>query len=162
MNKRLLTGIIINFLGLVLMFIGIFTTPLNWLLIMLGLTVWLPAVYVICAGIWPIWNRTVLIGIIMTILGGVLFVAGLLSTPFNWFLIIPGMILEGPALFVILGAYTPIWNRTLLIGVIMTTLGGVFLLRGIFTNPFDWFLILLSLILSVPGGYVTLAGLWRL
>lgn len=162
MNKRLLIGIIINILGLVLMFIGIFTTPLNWLLILLGLTVWLPAVYVICAGIWPIWNRTVLIGIIMNILGLVLFVAGFLFTPFNWFLIIPGMIIQGPALLVIVNAYTPIWNRTILIGTIMTTLGGVLLLKGIFTNPFDWLLILLSMILSIPGGYVSLAGLWRL
>lgn len=54
MNKTLLIGIIINILGVILMVTGILADPVNWLLIILGLVAWVPAGYVILAGIWRI------------------------------------------------------------------------------------------------------------
>ena len=54
MNKTLLIGIIINILGVILLVQGILTTPVNWPLIILGLIAWVPAGYVILAGIWRI------------------------------------------------------------------------------------------------------------
>jgi len=52
MNRTLLIGIIIEIVGLVLIFKGILTNPVIWPLIIIGLVMWVPAVYVMMAGIW--------------------------------------------------------------------------------------------------------------
>jgi hypothetical protein len=52
MNRTLLIGILLNILGLILMITGIFATPVNWLLIVLGLIAWVPSDYVILVGLW--------------------------------------------------------------------------------------------------------------
>jgi hypothetical protein len=54
MNKTLLIGITLNILGVVLMVTGILADPRIWPLIIIGLLVWVPAGYVILAGIWRI------------------------------------------------------------------------------------------------------------
>jgi len=52
MNRTLLIGIILEIVGLVLIFKGILTNPVIWPLIVIGLITWVPAVFVMMSGIW--------------------------------------------------------------------------------------------------------------